>query len=205
MTQYLTLDQAKQTYNEINQIFEIYIDNVSYDVYSIMGYEHQYGQDNGCPCHWWLHYRNELIPYIDKGVHRVCWGINYKQHNNVKCKWNSTYMDARGTCEIYANGNLIYKFSSSDLGYALAKAHTLTVTLLEHPFNFINQRKEENRKIWYYGLPGIVKITSNPGKIGIKPDYSYLTKDEWWNEWKKRRSNIFNYYNDTQDEEFDNY
>jgi hypothetical protein len=170
-----------------------------------MGYEHQYGKYNGCPDDWWLDFGDKLIPYIDKGVHRICWGINYKQHNNARCKWNSTYIDARGTCEIYANGNLIYEFFSSDLGYALAKAQTLTVTLLEHPFNFIDQREEENRKIWYYGLPAIVKITSNPGNIRIDPDYSHISKDEWWNEWKKRRSNIFNYCNNTQDEEFDNY
>ena len=100
----LTLQQAKEKIGEdnIRKIFEIQIYEKTYPVYSIEGYEHNLGKYNGCPDTWWLDYSvyhsdnddeeptmRELIPYIDKGVHRVCWRVDYEQHNSSKYKWEA--------------------------------------------------------------------------------------------------------------------
>jgi hypothetical protein len=105
---------------------------------------------------------------------------------------------------MYANGKLVYSFYSREIGYGLSKAQSLEVTLLEHPFDFINPEKEVNRKIWYYGLPATIRIGAEPGEIGIVPDYSYMTEIEWWNllKEKKRKINPGD-YKKTDEDEFD--
>jgi hypothetical protein len=64
------------------------------------------------------------------------------------------------------------------------------VTLLEHPFDFLNPEKEAGRKIWYYGLPATIKLGVEPGEIGIVPDYSYMSKSDWWRELKNKKTKI---------------
>ena len=89
-----TLKQATEKFGKPRKIFDILIREKLYPVYSIEGYEHNLGKWNGCPDTWWLDYSvyhsdndykvptiRELIPYIDKGVHRVCWEVNYAQFN----------------------------------------------------------------------------------------------------------------------------
>jgi hypothetical protein len=223
----LTLDQAIEKYHKpesfskVHKIFDIMIDQKLYPVYSIPGYEHQLGESNGCPNIWWLDYSDyeggidededmdepcirELVPYIDLGTHRICWEIRYRQFNRMKYKWDEWDIRNGGKCEMYANGKLVYSFYSREIGYGLSKAQSLEVTLLEHPFDFINPEKEVNRKIWYYGLPATIRIGAEPGEIGIVPDYSYMTEIEWWNllKEKKRKINPGD-YKKTDEDEFD--
>jgi hypothetical protein len=204
----LTLEQAKEKFNSVHKIFDILVEDKPYPVYSIEGYEHTLGKSNGCPDTWWVDYSDyhttvdehgdlneprirELIPYIDRGTNRICWEIRYKQHNRMKYKWDEFDIRSSGRCEIYANGKLIYSFPSREIGYALSRAQSLEVILLEHPFDFLNQEKENGRKIWYYGLPATIRTSSSmyPGEISIVPDYSYMTEKDWWNalEEKKRK------------------
>jgi hypothetical protein len=108
----------------------------------------------------------------------------------MKYKWDEWDIRNGGVCEMYANGKLVYKFFSREIGYALSKAQSLEVTLLEHPFDFLNPEKEAGRKIWYYGLPATIRIGVEPGEIGIVPDYSYMSKSDWWKELKNKKTKI---------------
>jgi hypothetical protein len=197
----LTLEQAKIKFgvDNITKIFSIQIYDKTYPIYSIDGYEHNLGKLNGEPDTWWLDYteygtenahQRELIPYIDKGVNRVCWGVEYKQHNNSKYKWDEWSINGGGICKIYANDKLIYKFYSRNLERALASAVKKIGDIIEHPFNFFNQKEEEGRKIWYYGLPATISLGYEVGEIRISPDLSYMTSDKWWDELKNRKTNI---------------
>lgn len=205
----LTLEQAREKYNSVRKIFDILIGDRPYSVYSIDGYEHMLGKSNGCPDTWWLDYSvyettidnrgvlnephvRELIPYIDKGTHRICWEINYRQFNRMKYKWDEWDIRNGGICKMHANGKLVYSFYSREIGYALSRAQSLEVILLEHPFDFLNQEKENGRKIWYYGLPATIKTSSmNPGEIGIIPDYSYMTDKEWWDALEEKKKKVY--------------
>ena len=216
----MNLEEAKKQYDP-RRIFEIMINDVPYQVYSIEGYEHEYGKWNGCPTTWWLDYSKyeesvgeygdiespyvrDLVPYIDKGVHRICWEINYKQFNSAKYKWDEWDIRNGGICKMSANGKPVYQFYSRDMGYALSKAHSLEVTLMEHPFNFLDQSSENGRKIWYYGLPATIRSGYNPGEIGIVPDYSYMDKKDWWAELKNKKSKINpKDYNKNDEDNFD--
>lgn len=198
----LTLQQAKEKFGKdnIRKIFEIQIHERMYPVYSIDGYEHNLGKYNGCPDTWWLDYsqydteigdpERELVPYIDKGVHRVCWEVNYRQFNSSKYKWDEWSISSRGICKISANGKPVYQFHYSDLNGALASAQTKIDEMIGHPFDFINPEKEIGRKIWYYGLPAKILLGYEPGEIRIEPDYSYITPDQWWDTLEQRKTNI---------------
>ena len=202
----LTLQLAKEKFGESNvrKLFEIQIGDRMYPIYSIDGYEHNLGKYNGCPDTWWLDYSiyhtdgddeeptmRELIPYIDKGVHRICWGVDYQQYNTTKYKWDEWDIRNGGICKITANGKPVYKFHYRDLEGALAAATNKINDLIEHPFNFINPEEEIGRKIWYYGLPATILLGYDVGEIKINPDYSYMTPDEWWSELEKRRTNVY--------------
>jgi hypothetical protein len=215
----LTLDKAKEKYNT-RKIFDILINDKPYTVYNIEEYEHEYGKWNGCPTTWWLDYSEyveyidetgdleeadirELVPYIDKGVNRICWEVRFKQRNYMKYKWDDWDLRSGGKCEMYANGKLVYSFFSRDMNNALSTAQTMECKLLEHPYNFLNSEEDHGRKIWYYGLPATIRNHSfEPGEIGIVPDYSYMSKSEWWDELKKRKTNITpNDYKKNDDDE----
>lgn len=217
----LTLDQAKLEYKP-RKIFDILIRDKAYSVYSIDGYEHEHGKMNGCPDTWWLDYSDyeerldddgypedpdirELVPYIDKGVNRICWEVRFKQNNTMKYKWDEWRLSAGGTCEMYANGKLIFKFFSRDMHHALSTAQTLEWKLLEHPYNFLSPEEESGRKIWYYGLPATIRNSDcNPGEISIWPDYSYISKSDWWKKLEDRKSNINpKDYKKTSDDEWE--
>ena len=210
----LTLQQAKEKFGEdnIRKIFEIQIYEKMYPVYSIEGYEHNLGKYNGCPDTWWLDYSvyhsdnddeeptmRELIPYIDKGVHRVCWRVDYEQHNGTKYKWDEWDIRNGGICKIYANGKPVYQFHHRDLGGALAMAQTKIEDMTWHPFNFINPEEENGRKIWYYGLPAKIQLGYEPGEIKIEPDFEYMSSKQWWDELEKRQTNITPKYIDEED------
>ena len=217
----LTLDKAKEKYNT-RKIFDILINDKPYTVYNIEEYEHEYGKWNGCPTTWWLDYSEydeyidetgdleeadirELVPYIDKGVNRICWEVRFKQRNYMKYKWDDWDLRSGGKCEMYANDKLVYSFFSRDMNHALSTAQTMEWKLLEHPYNFLNSEEDHGRKIWYYGLPATIRNHSfEPGEIGIVPDYSYMSESEWWDELKKRKTNITpNDYKKNDDDEFD--
>jgi hypothetical protein len=204
MKKELNLQGAKEKFGEKNvrEIFQIQIREKMYSVYSIEGYEHQLGKSNGCPDTWWLDYSDydkseeedatlrELVPYIDKGVHRVCWGVDYQQFNSTKYKWDEWDIRNGGVCTITANSKPAYKFHYRDLQGALIAASNKIQEMMEHPFDFVHPEKEEGRKIWYHGLPATIRLGYEPGEIRINPDYSYMTSNEWWDELERRKSRV---------------
>lgn len=195
----------------MNKLFEISINEKLYPVYQILGKEHSLGTYNGCPSDWWLLYDDDmnesklldemsinsnLIPYIDKGVHRICWEINYKQYNNIRFKYAEYDIRDGGECLIKANGREIYKFISSDLMFAMSKVSVTIQRILGHPYNFLEPEKDNGRKIFFCGLPAFVYQGYEVGEIKIKPDYSVISKKKWWY--------IYDFYNQMEELNFDN-
>ena len=187
----------------MRRIFDIHINDESFPVFDIEGKEHEYGKHNGCPTTWWLDYTKDengnyldpektqllvemsgkernLIPYIDKGVHRICWEINYKQGNSIRYKWDDYDIRSYGACTIRANGRDVYKFRHSDLHGAMAHVQYLCEKLISHPYNFFQPEKDDGRKIYFKSLPAFVRTGYDVGEIKIEPDYSMLPKKKWW-------------------------
>jgi len=186
----------------MRKVFDILINDKPYTVYGIEGKEHSLGINNGCPANWWLHYEEDtssikflnemdenpnLIPYIDRGVHRICWEINYKQTNRIKYKWDEADIRDSGVCNLKANGRDVYKFHTSDLMYAMARVQTLVGEIISHPYNLLEPEKDDGRKIFFCGLPAFVHRGYEVGEIKIEPDYSSISKELWW-----KRYDFFN-------------
>jgi hypothetical protein len=197
----MTLSAAAEKYGNPRKIFDIMIDDRPYPVYDIDGYEHPHGKWNGCPDTWWLDFSDpvvkgeinpekDLVPYIDEGVNRICWEVRFKQKNHAKYKWDEWDIRSSGQCQIYANGNEIYSFGSRSADYALAKAQYLMVSLMEHPYNFINPDQEKGRKIWYYGLPATIEPMYDSGNIMVYPDYTDIDPKKWWEQYQIRKNPI---------------
>ena len=204
----MTLKEAQNKY-ECRKVFEIMIEGKPYQVWGIDKLTHENGRMNGTPDTWWLDFsqngleEKELIPYVDKMIHRICWEVDYKQYNNSKYKWDEWRFTSRGTCILRANGKEVYRFYSHDIGYGLAKAQTTIVKMMEHPYNFLNPSEEDGRKIYYYGLPAFVRPSNgNPGEISIDPDYSTgIEESQWW-EFYRLRSQPVQKPKDPEDAQF---
>lgn len=76
----------------------------------------------------------------------------------------------------------------------------MQTALGEHPYNFFEPEKEMGRKIYWYGLPAIIKPRkTDEWEISIIPDYTCgLSKEEWWKELSRRES-LFGKQNDDDD------
>jgi hypothetical protein len=206
--------------NTIRKIFDVIINNKVYSTYSIDGKEHNGYNDT--PKTWWIYYSDDpKIPSIDNkqwipsiddknwvpyscGILRRLWEFKIKQKNSTKYKYDELRFNNHTSVEMYCNNKLIYEFGTSGnaLDFVLAKIQYLQVVLSEHPYNFFEPEKENGRKICYYGLPAIVLNGYHVGEIKIKPDYTAgLSKDEWWKEYKNRKSVISN--KDDMDKQFD--
>lgn len=187
----------------MRKVFDIYINDKPFPVLSIEGKKHLLGKNNGCPDTWWLDYTKDeegnyieqdgtqllvemngkernLVPYIDKGVHRICWEVIYKQGNSMKFKWDEYSIRSYGTCTLRANGRDVYKFRHSDLQGAMVHVQHLTEKLLSHPYNFFEPERDNGRKIYFKSLPAFVRTGYEVGEIRIEPDYSMLPKEKWW-------------------------
>ena len=187
---------------DVRHIFSIIINSIEYDVYDIEKKEH--GGFNDTPSTWWVYYEQKLqkgvlphkddtnlIPY-DSSINRRIWDISYKQSNHSKYKYGRYSFSSITSVEMRCNGKLVYSFGSYDYNYCVSKVGYLMVQLSEHPFDFFDPETENGRKIFWYGLPATIKVNNyEPWNIGIIPDYKdSLSKDEWWKEYKNRKTNI---------------
>lgn len=183
------------------KIFDVLIRDKKYDVYSIEGKEHA-GLNNE-PKQWWLYYTDRVpegtVPPRDSehfvpwstSIKRIVWEIKLKVNNTSKFKWDEHRFSHNCSCEIWANGKHVYSFVVREMEFALTKANYLLVHLAEHPYSFLDQESQNGRKIYWYGLPATVRpSTSYPGEIGIVPDYTAMTKQQWWKEYHRRKSKI---------------
>ncbi len=190
----LTISQAREKYH-IHKAFELMINDNPYQVWNIMDYEHENGKWNGTPATWWLDYsepgeENVLVPYVDIGVHRICWEIRYKQKNYVKHKWGETDIRNSGRLDIYANGRNVYRMNCRNLEYAMSNAMIMPYKLMEHPFNFLKREEENGRKIWYYGLPATISINDYDSDIKVIPDYEKISSAKWWKLYNERKKPV---------------
>lgn len=184
----------------ISKVFSVQIRNKYYDVYNIPGKEHA-GLNDSIKT-WWLYYddrlpdgiapdldNDKLIPYPERSIKRVCWDIRIKSINSHKIKWDDHDFSHRTSCEMWANGKLIYSFETRDSEFAMINAQYLQAILIEHPFRFFEYEKNNGRQIYYYGLPATIIVNNTfPWEIHIKPDYCYMTKEVWWEEYKRRQN-----------------
>jgi hypothetical protein len=193
------------------KVFEVVIENRTYDVYNIEGKEHD--GPNGEIKTWWLYYGGQLskasgevlIPPIDSphwkpwhvSIERLNWDISFKQITTTKYKWDHLNFRSHTTCEMRCNGKLVYEFGttggSRGMSFAMAKAQYLETILCEHPFDFLNPDRMQGRKICWYGLPATVRVRNGERKweIDIIPDYSdALNQEEWWAMLKSRKANF---------------
>lgn len=191
----------------MRQVFEVIIRGKAYDVFSIDNREHD--GDNDVLKNWWLYYSDRLpegifpphdsenfVPY-SKSISRLNWDIKFTQSTSTKEKWGETRFSNHTQCEIWCNGKLVYAFTSTGgmegMSFAMAKAQYMQTMMCEHCFNFLDAQKEHGRKIWWFGLPAVVGIRDSSSKweITIIPDYTTgISKEVWWDEFKKRRSNL---------------
>ena len=192
----LTLYEAQQIY-QCRPVFEVSVSDKLKQVWSIEGYEHELGKANGEIPQWWIDLsddefdQTELVPWLDRGAHRICWEVNFRQFNSTKHKWGETDIRKGGICKLKANGREIFSYRCSDLAEAMSLVVHKISELCSHPYNFLNPDEDDGRKIWYYGLPAFVKNGYEPGEILIEPDYSYLSTNEWWAELEKRKTPVY--------------
>lgn len=187
----------------MRKIFTVIIGKNEYDVYDIEGKEH--AGHNDVPKTWWLYFSERLpeglVPPIDsdswlpfhKWINRRVWRFEIQQHNTTKYKWDETRFSNCTTVDMYCNNKLVYQFQSggSDLSFVMGKIQYLQVILDEHPFNFFEPEKEQGRKIFFHGLPALIKLSSHVGEISILPEYhEQLTKEEWWKEYAHRKMKL---------------
>lgn len=197
-------------------VFTVVIDGKEYDVWNL---EKEHPGWNGEIKTWWLYFSDRMpdniMPPEDsehfhpftKGVERHCWSIVIKEKNHSKIKWDDLRINSSVWCEMYCNNKLIYEFAAGDFDFAMAKAQHLKVILMEHPYNFFNPQENEGRRIFWYGLPALVKVKTASWEILIVPDYEDgLDKEAWWKEYRRRKSKIGAYnheFDDIENEELD--
>lgn len=193
MEKQITIEEAKSKFPRCREVYKILIGETEHQVWDIDGYEHDYGKwNNETPTYWIEMEGGILDPFICRGVHRICWEINFKQTNYTKHKWGSTDIRRSGRCVIKANGREIYSFGASDLGFAMSKAQYYVTLISEHPYNFFEPEKEKGRRIWYYNLPARVQPSEYcPGEIRIIPDYideyrGHKNHWMWWRDYYER-------------------
>jgi hypothetical protein len=204
--------------DNIRKVFTVLVDNREYDVYSIDDKHHE--GYNDIPTTWWLYYADRFytnslpheddtnfIPY-SSSINRRLWDISIKQTNTSKSKWGGYEFTSRTYVEMKCNNRLVYGFGSYDYDFCVNKIGYLKIILSEHCFNFFEPETENGRKIFFYGLPATIRVSSyNPWSIGIIPDYQdSLSKDEWWKEYKNRITNITcNEYNEFEHLDMENF
>jgi hypothetical protein len=215
----------------MRKIFDIYINDKPFPVFDIEGKKHTYGPSNGCPETWWLDYTRDedgnyieldgqqllvemnlkerkLIPYIDKGVHRICWEVIYSQGNSMNFNWDEYSLRSYGTCTMRANGRDVYKFRHSELQGAMVHVQHLAEKIMFHPYNFFEPEKDDGRKIYFKSLPAFVRTGYDVGEIRIEPDYSMIPREKWWRIYElfdsKRYESADSIFRDENDDEMDN-
>lgn len=135
--------------------------------------KHELGSMNGEEMYdnWWVRVNDQWVPWLDKGSNRVSWEINIKQGNRTKEKWGETDIRTTGHLEIFCNKYKVYDFGFGCINWAMNKAQTLMVDMMEHPFDFTNPEKEIGRKVWYYDQPAVVsRLILDQGCIMLKKE-----------------------------------
>jgi len=176
--------------------FTILVNKKEYDVWNIPNKKHK--ALNGEVDTWWLYYSDSLpegtLPPLDSehwlayhvSMKRNMWDVLIESYQTTKIKWDDYHFRNGYRVKLLCDKKLIHSFSTHNIEFAMSKAQYLMIVLPEHPFNFLDQDSEKNRKIYYYGMPALVDPKRN-GEIGIIPDYTTIKKVDWWKEYYRRQ------------------
>ncbi len=113
---------------------------------------HNRGSDN-----YWIDINGEMVPFIPRDAHRPAFEFRVRQENGYKHKWGGYRLTKSVVATIIANGKSVYEFHTRDMDYALAKCQVLAAEMTEHSFDFFDLQSNNNRKVWYYEQPGLIK------------------------------------------------
>ena len=161
------------------KLFDVLIGSKLYPVVNIDSKTH--AGLNDTPKTWWVYINRELVPYCIKSLHRLCFGVNYTQHNSTKFKYNSLIFRKGGLCKITCNNKPFYEFSSYSLEFAMAKVSTVITELCEFPgYNFINPEENNGKVIKYKGVLGTMQSSkSRPWEFSFHWDPNFYSLETW--------------------------
>ena len=167
-----------------------------YYVVRLEGYVHTIGG------HWgendfWAYPRDEepcyenLIEFDSDSP--VLWGIEYKPHHDVKCKWDECEIRKSNNLIITRNGKPFDEVGCSDMHYGIDKAKVKIAKYSEHPLNLTAidfDKKMEGRKIWWRSQPAkierfvwgqacVIIVPDGAETFEIPPEFR---KDSWADE-----------------------
>lgn len=168
------------------------IGNVLYDVYDLPGFMHTQGGRYGDNCYWACpRYKEPSVSNLIGFNGRACnWGVNIQETNYIKSKWGSTSCRSGLKCIITRNGKDFAQVNFGlDIPTAFCKAWTMIAEFQEHSIPLCHKNWEEwlkNRKVYYYGEPGIITNTHSEGcaQVMIIPDgIEHFSMPVWWTDW----------------------
>lgn len=175
-------------------ITEILIRGFKYELWSLNDREpHSFGTMNGESGHLWVkesepsslnHRTDPWIPWLDKSGNRDCWGINIKDGNSMKFKWENYRIDKHTSAYITLNNKQVYEIHGRDFDFCYNDARSKIYQLknLSLIINLKDISKEKGRKIFYKSMPSIIDIIFEDGGMMIKPDCTEEDKEYWWNQ-----------------------
>lgn len=115
------------------------------------------------------HSRQDNQHYVEMGGdeptgfdgHRILIGVNLQSSNYLKESYLSgDQVRKGGSCEILADGEVVYEFFHRDPQWALIRAHGLIGELGEHPSGWLIKEEREKlvgRKVFYREIPAIIE------------------------------------------------
>ena len=169
------------------KICDILIRGTKYELFDIPGQEHNLGKMNNCPSTLWIkkekdmfNEEEEYIPWIDIGTNRMCWGINIKQGNSMKYKYDSWDISGHIWISITLNNIQVYEFDANKLEFAFNEAQHLIYKLEEVPLNLDKITDGVGRPIYYKGLPCKIANRFDSGDMMINPDCKKEDLEKWW-------------------------
>lgn len=169
----ITKDTDLSKIKKVN--WDIYSRGFYYDAYQVEGYYHSIGGKWGNNDYWVCQRGKKTTFYnlIEFSGFVCSWGMNFKESNYTKTKWNETEMRDIVKFEILRNDKVFYSFNVHSIEYGIAKARKIMIEIHEHPISFNEQNFENQiigRKIKFMGKPSIIESYSIDNNLIIVPD-----------------------------------
>lgn len=185
MSEIKLIDKKTDLSNLVKLNWDAYNDDKPLTVYKLENYIHSIGGHYG-DNNYWCCYRNETPTYktlMEFAGNPCNWGIEIKENNYHKFKYNEHEILCNVKICITRNKNVFYSFNANNFDYGLVKARKLLFEINEHPiyFNEIDyQNQIIGRKIYFEKMPCIIEsYTIGSDSIIIKPDLNYMSIFVW--------------------------
>ena len=116
--------------------------------------------------------------------HRVLIDVSLRSSNYLKeSHYSGDEIRKGGSCEISADGVVVFEFFFRDPQWALLKAHRLITELGEHPSNWLVAAERAGligRKVFYERHPAkIVRLIEDQGCLILEPDGGNFPAPVW--------------------------